>query len=147
MKKKIKYTALFLLGVTSFNYLHAIKIVFPDKIYQDTEWTDSEKEKNIAFKNLNQNKQSSSHLVRIKGKEVPHYHDYHSSTVTVISGKSILHFEDLDIPLEKGDIVNIPKGTYHWAENIDENATVVFVTFFPAYKGKDKRLPKVAPKE
>ena len=137
-----KQTTLFLLALTSFGYIHGTKIVFPNKIYQDTEWTKAEKEKNIAFKNLAHTKQSSSHLVRIKGQEVPHYHDSHSSIVTVISGKSILHFKDLDVTIEAGDVVNIPKGTYHWAENVDANATVVFVTFFPAYKGKDKRLAK-----
>ncbi len=119
---------------------HSPKVVFPNKGYQDVEWSKKEKEENIAIRHLSRNEYSSSHLIRIQGEELPHYHDGHNLTVYILSGKSIVHFKDHEVTLYEGDVITIPKGIYHWAENIDGEASVVFATFSPAFKGKDKRL-------
>jgi len=119
---------------------HDSKVVFPNKGYQNVIWNNSEKQKRIAVRHLARTEYSSSHLLRIKGAEIPHFHDYHDLTVTIVSGKSILHFKDHEVLLEKGDVISIPKGTYHWAENLDSEASVVFATFSPPYRGKDKRV-------
>jgi mannose-6-phosphate isomerase-like protein (cupin superfamily) len=118
------------------------KVVFPEKGYQDIQWSKAEKKKNIALRHIFRNEYSSAHLIRIKGQEPPHYHDKHNLTVSIISGTSILHFKDHEVVLYKGDVITIPKGVYHWAENIDSEASVVFATFSPAFSGKDKRLAK-----
>ena len=133
----ILIVSLFFIGCS-----HSPQVVFPNRGYQDIKWTKIEKEKNIAVRNLFANEYSSAHLIRLKGKERPHYHDRHNLTVMVISGKSILHFQDHEVILYKGDSATIPKGTYHWAENLDSEASVVFATFSPAYRGKDKRLAR-----
>jgi mannose-6-phosphate isomerase-like protein (cupin superfamily) len=140
IQKQIKLSLLSLVLVTFLGCSHNPKVVFPTKAYQDIIWSESEKKKNIALKHLARNEYSSSHLIRIKDREVPHYHDTHNLTVVMISGKSIIHFKEHEVVLEKGDVVTVPKGTYHWAENIDGEASVVFATFSPAFKGKDKRL-------
>jgi mannose-6-phosphate isomerase-like protein (cupin superfamily) len=136
----VKLTLLLLTSLFFLACSHTAKIVFPNKGYQNIVWTAAEKEKNIAVRHLRASEHSSSHLLRVKGAEKPHYHDEHDLSVTVISGKSVLHFKDHEVVLQKGDVVTIPKGTYHWAENIDAKASVVFATFSPAYRGKDKRL-------
>ena len=121
---------------------HKPKIVFPKKGYQEVHWSATEQSQNISVRHLARTAYSSSHLIRIQGAEEPHFHDYHDLTVTIVSGKSIIHFWNHEVVLEEGDIVNIPKGLYHWAENIDSEATVVFATFSPPYRGIDKRLAK-----
>lgn len=121
---------------------HKPKVVFPDKGYENIEWSASDKSKNIAVHHLSQGSYSSTHLIRIKGSEKPHYHDTHDLTVTIIEGESIIHFRDHEVVLYQGDVIHIPKGTYHWAENIDSKASVVFALFSPSFKGKDKRLAK-----
>jgi len=118
------------------------KVVFPNKGYENIEWSSSDKSKNIAVTHLTQDSYSSTHLIRIKGSEKPHYHDTHNLTVTILSGESIIHFRDHEVLLSQGDVVHIPKGIYHWAENIDSEASVVFALFSPPFKGKDKRLAK-----
>ena len=119
---------------------HQPKVVFPDKGYENMEWSASAKAQNIAVFHLTQDAYSSTHLIRIKGSEKPHYHDQHDLTVTILEGESIIHFRDHEVILYQGDVIHIPKGTYHWAENIDSKASVVFATFSPAFRGKDKRL-------
>ena len=121
---------------------HNPKIVFPKKGYQNVQWSAKEQSQNISVRHLAHTEYSSSHLIRLKGAEKPHFHDYHDLTVTIISGKAIVHFWNHEVVLEKGDVVTIPKGVYHWAENIDSDASVVFATFSPPYRGKDKRLAK-----
>jgi len=127
---------LFLVACQSNN---PVKLVYPDKIYQETEWTEDELKQDIALHHLHRSKAASTHLVRLKGNEVPHYHDRHDLNVTVLSGKSTIHFKDHQVLLEPGDVIFIPKGTYHWAENRDSVASVVFVVFSPGFDGKDKR--------
>jgi len=143
MKYKLLLLASFLLAsLLLVGCTHHAKVVFEKKGYQNVQWTEEEKQKEIAIRHLSRTEYSSSHLLRVKGAEEPHVHDHHDLTVTVISGKSIIHFKDHEVILEKGDVVHIPRGTYHWAENIDAEASVAFALFSPSYKGKDKRLVK-----
>ena len=136
------YIIVFITAMLLTACTHKPKIVFPQKGYQDVQWSATEESKNISVRHLAHTEYSSSHLIRIQGAEKPHFHDYHDLTVTIVSGKSIIHFANHEVLLEQGDVVSIPKGIYHWAENIDSEATVVFVTFSPPYRGKDKRLAK-----
>ena len=138
MKRKIVISLLILTIFIGCN--ESNKVVFPNQEYEDVEWSKLEKERNIAIKHLFANEYSSSHLIRLRGAEVPHYHDRHNLIVSIISGKSILHFKEHNVLLSKGDVITIPKGVYHWAENVSGEASVVFATFAPAFKGKDKRL-------
>ena len=92
------------------------------------------------MKTLYRGDDSSAHLIRLKGRELPHYHDQHDLNVSLLSGKCIIHFIDHAVTMLPGDVVFIPQGSYHWAENIDPLASVVFAVFAPAFDGKDKRL-------
>ena len=117
-----------------------IKVIFPDKVYQHLEWSTDELKKDIAIRNLHRSMDASTHLIRLKGNEFPYYHDYHDLNVSVISGTSTIHFADHDVTLESGDVIFIPRGALHWAENTDAIASVVFAVFSPAFDGKDKRI-------
>jgi len=118
------------------------RVFTPHKDYKNIEWSNAEKEQNIAIKHLFRNEYSSNHLIRLKNQEPPHYHDKHNLMIMIISGKTILHFSDHEVHLKQGDVAIIPKGTYHWAENIDSEASVAFATFSPPFGGKDRRLTK-----
>jgi mannose-6-phosphate isomerase-like protein (cupin superfamily) len=115
------------------------KLVFPDKSYQDIEWTEDELARDISIRNLYRGTDASAHLIRLQGNEFPHYHDHHDLNVTLLSGKSIIHFHDHEVSLLPGDVIFIPKGKFHWAENVDPLASVVFAVFSPAFDGQDRR--------
>jgi len=115
------------------------KLVFPDKTYQDVTWSQDELGKELSVRNLHRGADASTHLIRLQGKEFPHYHDHHDLNVTVLSGKSIIHFHDHAVSLAPGDVIFIPGGTFHWAENVDPEASVVFAVFSPAFDGQDRR--------
>jgi mannose-6-phosphate isomerase-like protein (cupin superfamily) len=115
------------------------RLVFPDNTYRDVSWTQDELARDIAVRNLHRGTHASTHLIRLQGNEFPHYHDHHDLNVTVLSGKSIIHFHDHDVSLAPGDVIFIPQGTFHWAENTDPVASEVFAVFSPAFDGHDRR--------
>lgn len=103
-------------------------------------WSEEEKEKSFAVKPVFKDDDSSSVLMRMQASEPPHYHDRHGLAVTVMSGRAAINFSDKRVELNPGDIVVIPKGTYHWAEPLDDKPSVVFVVFSPPFYGKDRRV-------
>ena len=117
-----------------------IQVIFPNQANIVPIWREDEKAKEIAIRTVHTDKQTSAHFVRLMGNEKPHYHDSHSLNVTVITGKATIHFKHKQIQLSPGDVIFIPSGTYHWAENMNTEASVVFATFSPAFLGKDVRL-------
>lgn len=117
----------------------SVQLVYPDKNPPYTEWTPSEKQKDIAIRSLYRDGHVSTHLIRLQGKEFPHYHDRHDLTVTLLSGTGTMHFQERSLGLKPGDVVFIPQGTWHWAENTNPEAGVVFAVFSPPFDGKDRR--------
>jgi mannose-6-phosphate isomerase-like protein (cupin superfamily) len=128
---------LFIVGCNSDNDDPA-KVIFPDKVYQNITWSEEELNKDIAIRHLYHSKHSSTHLIRLKGNETPHYYDHHDMTITAVSGRHTLYFADHNISLEPGDVAVIPQGTLHWAENNDPVASTVFAVFSPVYTGDDR---------
>lgn len=118
---------------------NAAKLVFPTETLPLDQWTTAEKQKPIAVRHLHKTDTSSTHLVRLAGAEKPHVHDSHDLTVTVLSGTSTIHIGEREEAVSAGDVIVIPKGTYHWAENNGEAASIVLTIFSPAFDGKDVR--------
>lgn len=100
-------------------------------------WTPEELEQNIAAKKDRETSAASYHFIRVRGAEKPHTHQEHDLTVILLSGKAKVHFRNREYFMEPGDIVEIPKGTYHWAENLFGAGSEVYAVFTPPYDGKD----------
>ncbi len=126
--------------ITACQAPRGYNIVFPEQIHHNVQWTPEEQLENIAARTLARTQYSSVHLVRLMGKEKPHYHDRHDLYVSLLSGSSKIHFKDTTVEMFAGDVVFIPSGTYHWAENTGESASIISTHFTPAFDGKDKRF-------
>lgn len=116
------------------------KLVLPDKTLQQPHWSDTEREQAIAIRRLHSDADASTFFIRLNDNEQPHYHDHHDLSVTILSGESTIHFKDHAVAVTPGDVVFIPKGSYHWAEHTGAAATVLFAVFSPEFTGNDKRL-------
>ncbi len=117
------------------------KIIYPQPIALKA-WTTEQKQQPVALQHLQRTESSSSHYILLNAAELPHYHDKHDLSVTIIKGESVIHFKDRAVTVYAGDVIFIPKGTYHWAENVDGNGCEIHAVFSPAFDGKDKRLAK-----
>lgn len=104
------------------------------------QWTADELSRDIAVKTLRTTPEASFHLIRLKGAEPPHVHDRHDLTVFILSGTSVVHFKDRAVSIEPGELIDIPRGVWHWAENLGQDPTHAYAVFTPPFDGKDRRL-------
>lgn len=118
----------------------AYQWVSPYKTKALPRWTKIQRAQPVAVVNLERSEHVSSHHILLNTKERPHYHDRHDLVITVISGQSQIHFKDQTVVASPGDVIFIPKGTYHWAENLGNTGTEVHAIFSPAFDGKDIRV-------
>lgn len=101
-------------------------------------WSNLDREKIV--KTIHKTIEASHHLLRLQTSENPHIHDHHDLTAIMIQGMGRIHFADHSQEMKPGDMVYIPRGTYHWAENLDPEASEMYVIFTPAFDGKDRRF-------
>jgi len=92
---------------------------------------------NIKVVTLGQGPAASHHVVQIRDRETPHVHKTHDATVMMLKGQGYLMLEQRRIDLMAGDVVYIPRGAAHYFTNTAREPTVAFVTYSPAFDGKD----------
>lgn len=114
-------------------------IDFPAVAWQEVVWTQEDLAKPIAVHRLAHSAEQTTLLIRLMGKETPHYHDNHDLNIKVLAGESVVHLKDKDVRLAVGDTLFVPRGTLHWAENKQSEANIVLVVINPGLEGKDKR--------
>ena len=112
-------------------------ILTPEGKEESVSWTEEEKSKEVAIKLLRTTAYASHHAVRLVTHEKPHIHKEHDGTVTILSGKILMHLGDKTLPAEKGDVIFIPQGKVHWGENAGTESAEAYVVFTPPYDGTD----------
>ena len=88
------------------------------------------------MRNLKTSSGASYHLIRLSDAEKPHTHDTHDLTVFILKGKAEMHLGTHTASVEKGDVVEIPRGTLHWAE-CRTDSCMAYAVFTPPSDGKD----------
>jgi mannose-6-phosphate isomerase-like protein (cupin superfamily) len=79
----------------------------------------------------------SHHLVQIRTREVPHFHQNHDLTVFMLRANGFLMLEGKRIDLKTNDVMTIRRGAVHYYVNEDSRLAVVFAVYAPAFDGKD----------
>ena len=111
-----------------------------NKTDPNVQWSADELARDVAVKNLGTTAEASFHFVRLKRAEAPHVHDRHDLTVFIFSGTSTVHFKDRTVSMGPGDLIEIPRGVWHWAENLGKDTTQAYAIFTPPFDGKDRRI-------
>lgn len=124
------------------------RVVTADGPAEPVVWSAEEQAKPIAVRKLRATPGTSQSLIRLHGAEKPHIHQNHDLVVVMLSGGGVLHLGERSVPVHPGDVMEIPRGTVHWAENTDPVASEVYVVFSPPYDGLDNIpvLPFTPPK-
>ena len=97
---------------------------------------------NIKVVNLGRSASASQHVVQIRDREIPHVHNLHDVTVTMMGGQGDLILDKNRINLKAGDVAHIPRGAVHYFVNTDRKPSVVMAVYAPAYDGKDTQPVK-----
>ena len=116
------------------------RIVAPERGRAHAEWTVEERGKDLVVRNLRRTQEASFHLIRLRTAEPPHVHDRHDLTVFMLTGAGLIHLAGRVEQVGPGDVIEIPRGVEHWAENRDPQASEVYAVFTPPFDGKDRRL-------
>lgn len=103
-------------------------------------FNDEEKKQPLVIKEVYRDNDKSSHIILMNGAEKPHFHDRHSFEVLLVKGSNRLHFADRVQELERDKPVRVEKGTLHWAENTGKEYSILSVSFYPPFDGKDRRF-------
>ena len=91
----------------------------------------------MVVRRLRVTPETSHHIIRLKNAEKPHIHKHHDLTVFVLEGTAVIHFDNKNLIAKAGDVIEIPRGVVHWAENLDRRGSQVYAIFNPPYEGKD----------
>ncbi len=113
-------------------------LYMPGEALARINWSAAEQEREIAVRTLKTTAETSHHLIRLRTREEPHIHRQHDLTVVVLAGKAIVHLGDKSYHTRAGDVVEIPRGIPHWAENIHDSASVVYAIYNPPFDGLDR---------
>jgi mannose-6-phosphate isomerase-like protein (cupin superfamily) len=138
MRRCVIICALFLVGCTAASQSQArgrVITTLPEPV--DPLWTADELAKPIAVRPLRRSAEVSVSLIRLAGAEQPHIHRNHDLVVMVLSGRARLHLGDRTVEVRPGDVMEIPRGAVHWAENTGPGASEVYAIFSPPYDGRD----------
>ena len=105
---------------------------------RDIPWTQEEEKKEIAVVEVRRGNWSSEHVIRLAGSEKPHIHERHDAVVTLLHGRVRMHLGDQEFEMRAGDVVSIPHGMVHWAQNeVTGGASEAYAVFSPPYDGTD----------
>lgn len=138
MRRCLVLCTLLLVGCTSSPQQHTrgrVHTTLPEPV--DALWTTDELAKPIAVRPLRRTAETSVSLIRLAKAEQPHIHKDHDLVVVLLSGTARLHLGNRTIDVRPGDVMEIPRGVVHWAENTGPEASEVYAIFSPPYDGRD----------
>jgi quercetin dioxygenase-like cupin family protein len=102
-------------------------------------WTPEELAKPVAARRRHGDEHHTTFFIHLSTGEKPHTHDDHDLAVVLVAGSATMHLGERTLPMASGDVVEIPRGTVHWAENAttDPAGCVAYAIFTPSYDGTD----------
>ena len=103
-------------------------------------FSEEEKKAPLVIKEVYRDSEKSSHIILMNGAGKPHFQDRHSFEVLLVKGSNRLHFADRVEELVRDKPIRVEKGTLHWAENTGKEYSILSVSFYPPFDGKDRRF-------
>jgi len=104
----------------------------PDGYLPEVAWTEAELARDVAARPLREVDGLRILLVRLRTAEEPHTHPYEDLTVFVLEGAGQIHFGDRSHSMAAGDVIEIPAGVEHWAENTSARPALAYAVFTPS---------------
>ena len=93
---------------------------------------------NLYIKKLSSDSLSTSFAIWIKLKVKLHKHDFHTEHVYVLEGSGDFTLGNTTQPIKKGDLITIPKNTWHGVEVTSKVPLKVVSIQSPEFKGIDR---------
>jgi len=98
----------------------------------------SEDYENIHVQKLDSDSLSTTFAIWVKLKVRMHKHAFHTENVYVSEGEGTFYLGDEQFPIKKGDLIVIPKNTWHGVDVTSTTAMKVISLQSPEFKGNDR---------
>lgn len=99
---------------------------------------DSVNYENIHVKRISSDSLSSTFAIWVKLKVKMHKHIYHTEHVYVVAGEANFTIGDNVKVVKKGDLITIPKNTWHGVQVLSNSPLKVLSIQSPQFKGLDR---------
>ena len=120
-----------------YNELEGVKSKTLDRL----KWENAmQPEENISKTLILQTDFSSTHMIRIRGAEKRHVHEFHDSTVYIQSGSGRMYLGKSSFNVGPGSIIFIPHGVEHYFVNSGAEPATAIAVFSPAFDGQDVKV-------
>ena len=106
---------------------------------QATDWTEDEKSRTAAMRNLRRSAEASFHLLRVQQDRKGTVHDKSDLVISVISGAMRMTVDRDVIEVVPGDVIEIPRGTPYALTNQANAASVAYLVYTPALDPADSK--------
>lgn len=93
---------------------------------------------NIHVQKLNSDSLSTTFAIWVKLKVRMHKHAFHTENVYITEGKGNFYLADSSYSVKKGDLITIPKDTWHGVEVTSKSTMKVISIQSPEFKGIDR---------
>ena len=90
---------------------------------------------NIHIKKISEDSFQSSFVIWVKNQVKPHYHDYHSEYIHVLSGEAIMRLDTTTFTIQKGDVIFIPQKSIHAVKTLSKEPLKVISIQTPVFDG------------
>lgn len=94
--------------------------------------------KNVVVERLFGDSLSTSFLISVKDTVKTHKHQLHSETVYIISGRANIYLNNVMQNVKTGDVIFIPKNTWHAVKVIGDKPLQVLSVQAPGFDGTDR---------
>jgi len=127
MKASITLSFLFLINLVSAQTIKSIFDLEPKEAYD-----------NIYVQNIDTDSLSTTFAIWVKLKVKMHKHVNHVENVYIIEGNGEFTVSDSTYKVKKGDLIVIPKDTWHSVNVSSKNPMKVISIQSPEFKGLDR---------
>lgn len=93
---------------------------------------------NIHVQKIQTDSLSTTFAIWVKLKVRMHKHAYHTENIYVSEGEGTFYLGDDKISIKKGDLIVVPKNTWHGVDVTSETAMKVVSVQSPEFKGVDR---------
>ena len=93
---------------------------------------------NIYFRPVYSDSLVSSFVIFVKKQVREHKHVTHTEHVYILDGTGEMTLDKKTFPVKKGDVISIPKNTFHSLKTTSVTPIKVFSLQAPVFDGKDR---------
>jgi len=127
MKLLLLFTLTFLVNVSISQSVQSTGSITPSKDFE-----------NIYVHKIDGDDLATQFIIWVKDTVRTHKHENHSESVYVLEGEGLFYFEDTTFSIKEGDVIFIPKQTWHSVKVTSNNTMKVISNQSPAFYGEDR---------